>query len=723
MAPRFPSGAASDPVNRVAAPAGGGGTDRNAALRLLRRQLNVADASFRSGQWEAIDALVNRRVRQLVVERTGWGKSTVYFTATRLLRDTGHGPTLIVSPLLALMRNQIEMARRLAVRAVSINSTNRDEWPDLRRDVLGGGADVLLVSPERLANEEFVDEVLLPISTRLGMLVVDEVHCISDWGHDFRPDYRRLNQILRRVPQNIPILGTTATANDRVIEDVRAELGELEVQRGPMMRHTLELATMRLPSQAERLAWLADTLGDLPGTGVIYVLTKRDARQVSDWLHQKGFLVKPYYSDVTHDGYPDSNKYREHLELALDRNEVKALVATTALGMGYDKPDLGFVIHYQAPGSIIAYYQQVGRAGRGIGRALGIMLTGVEDADIHAYFRRSAFPDEASVAAVLEALEAADGLTVRQLEERLNLRYGKIQHVLKVLSVDNPAPLIKDGSHWRRTAAPWSPDRDRIQRLQAQREMEWQQVQDYADESGCLMEFLARALDDPEPGPCGKCAGCLGRPIVPPTISGATVIEANRFLRRSEVPLESRRQVAADAFPEYGFRGNLPATLRAETGRILARWGDAGWGRVIAEQEAAGHFSDRLVEAAAEMIRIRWKPEPLPRWVVAVPSLVRPNLVPDFARRLAGILGLPFVPAVEKVRSNEPQKMQQNRFHQGRNLDGAFRIVGSVPEGSVLLVDDVVDSGWTLTVIAALMRQAGSGPVWPFALATANLGG
>ena len=710
-------------MNRVAAPAGGGGTDRNAALRLLRRQLNVADASFRSGQWEAIDALVNRRVRQLVVERTGWGKSTVYFIATRLLRNSGHGPTLIVSPLLALMRNQIEMARRLAVRAVSINSTNRDEWPDLRRDVLGGGADVLLVSPERLANEEFVDEVLLPISTRLGMLVVDEVHCISDWGHDFRPDYRRLNQILRRVPQNIPILGTTATANDRVIEDVRAELGELEVQRGPMMRHTLELATMRLPSQAERLAWLADTLGDLPGTGVIYVLTKRDANQVSDWLHQKGFLVKPYYSDVSHEDYPDSSKYRERLELALDRNEVKALVATTALGMGYDKPDLGFVIHYQAPGSIIAYYQQVGRAGRGIGRALGIMLTGVEDADIHAYFRRSAFPDEASVAAVLEALEAADGLTVRQLEERLNLRYGKIQHVLKVLSVDNPAPLIKDGSRWRRTAAPWSPDHDRIQRLQAQREAEWREVQDYADESGCLMEFLARALDDPEPGPCGKCAGCLGRPLVAPTISPATVIEANRFLRRSEVPLESPRQVAVDAFAEYGFRGNLPATLRAETGRILARWGDAGWGRVIAEQKAAGHFSDRLVEAAAEMILIRWKPEPLPRWVVAVPSLARPNLVPDFARRLAVELALPFLPAIKKVRPNEPQKMQENRFHQCRNLDGVFRIVGSVPEGPALLVDDVVDSGWTLTVIAALMRQAGSGPVWPFALATANLGG
>ena len=697
-------------------------TDKTVALGLLRRQLGVEDASFRDGQWEAIDALVNRRARQLVVERTGWGKSTVYFIATRLLRDTGHGPTLIVSPLLALMRNQIEMARRLAIRAVSINSTNRNEWPGLRRAVIGGEADVLLVSPERLANEAFVNDVLLPMSERLGMLVVDEVHCISDWGHDFRPDYRRLNQILRRMPRNLPILGTTATANDRVIEDVRVELGELEVQRGPMMRQTLELATMRLPTQAERLAWLAEHLGDLPGTGVIYVLTKRDARYVSDWLNQKGFPARPYYSDVTHEDYPDSSTYRESLELALDRNEIKALVATTALGMGYDKPDLGFVIHYQAPGSIIAYYQQVGRAGRGIGRALGIMMTGEEDAEIHAYFRRSAFPDEASVTEVLKSLEASDGLSVRQLEERLNLRYGKIQHVLKVLSVDNPAPLIKDGPRWRRTVADWSPDRERIQRLHAQREAEWREVQEYLNEPGCLMEFLARALDDPEPRPCGKCAGCLGRPLEAPTTSPAVVIEANRFLRRSEIPLEGPK-LAPDAFPEYGFRGALPATLRAETGRILARWGDAGWGKVVAEGKARGRFGDDLVKAVAEMIRFRWKPEPLPRWVVAVPSLANPSLVPDFARRLAVELALPFVPAIEKIRPNEPQKMQENRFHQCRNLDGAFRIIGPIPEGPVLLVDDVVDSGWTLAVVAALMLQAGSGPVWPVALATASPGG
>ena len=346
-------------------------TDRSTALALLRCQIADDTALFRDGQWEAIDSIVNGRARLLVVQRTGWGKSSVYFIATRMLRDLDQGPTLIVSPLLALMRNQIEAAERLGIRAVTINSTNRDEWQAVQRAVLDDEADAMLVSPERLANDQFVEDVLLPVCARIGLLVVDEVHCISDWGHDFRPDYRRLVNVLQRMPDTVPILGTTATANDRVIADAQAQLGQTAVQRGALMRDTLSLQTIRMPTQAERLAWLADHIDELPGTGIIYTLTRRDAEQVADWLNRcgqarGGVLARPYYSGVTREGYEDSNAYRRRLELALARNELRALVATTALGMGYDKPDLGFVVHYQAPGSIVAYYQQVGRAGRGV---------------------------------------------------------------------------------------------------------------------------------------------------------------------------------------------------------------------------------------------------------------------------------------------------------------------------------------------------------------------
>ena len=696
-------------------------TEKSDALNLLRLATDDQAVDFRHGQWEAIDSLVNKRSRLLVVERTGWGKSSVYFIATRILRNRGRGPTLIVSPLLALMRNQIDAADRLEIRALTINSANREDWPEIQHAVRENEADALLISPERLANDAFVESVLLPVASRIGLLVVDEAHCISDWGHDFRPDYRRLVSVLQRMPGNVPILGTTATANDRVVEDVRAQLGNFAIQRGNLVRRTLALQKMRLPSQVERLAWLADHIDSLPGTGIIYTLTRRDANLVEKWLRNHGISARAYYSGVKSDDFEDSNAYRLHLEQKLLRNEIKALVATTALGMGYDKPDIGFVVHYQAPGSIVAYYQQVGRAGRAIRYAIGVMMSGDEDAAIHEYFRRSSFPEEAWVIAILAALEESDGLTVRQLEEAVNLTRGQIEQVLKFLSVDSPAPVIKFRSKWQRTPVQYRMDHERILRLTEKREVEWQEVQEYLEEKRCLMEFLTQALDDADLQSCGKCTSCLRRPIVELSITRESAIAAALFLRHSELALECNKQVARDAFPEYGFRGNLPDALRAETGRILSRWGDAGWGQLVADDKHRGYFRDELVNAVEEMLNDRWKPSPTPEWVTCVPSRNQPDLVPDYAKRLAAALGLSFEPIVAKIKDNDPQKLQQNRFHQCRNLDGAFAIGCPVPEGPVLLVDDVVDSGWTLTVIAALLRQSGSGPVWPLALATSRM--
>lgn len=698
-------------------------TNKLESLALLRSAVNDQDAEFRDGQWEAIDALVNRRERLLVVERTGWGKSAVYFIATRILRDRGYGLTLIVSPLLALMRNQIEAAERIGIRAVTINSSNRDSWSALQQTIHNDGADTLLISPERLANDEFVENVLLPVADRIGLLVVDEAHCISDWGHDFRPDYRRLVNVLQRMPENMPILGTTATANNRVVQDVRAQLGDIGIQRGSLMRDTLALQNMRLPSQAARLAWLTEHIDALPGTGIIYTLTRRDAEQVANWLCSQGVAALAYFSGVTSDEFENSDTYRQHLEDQLLRNQIKVLVATTALGMGYDKPDLGFVVHYQAPGSIVAYYQQVGRAGRAIAYAVGILMSGYEDDAIHEYFRQSAFPSESWVETILNVLEGSDGLTIRQLEGAVNLKYGQLEQALKFLSVENPAPVIKDGSLWQRTPVPYHMDHKRLRHLTGQRIIEWQEMQRYLEEDGCLMRFLAMALDDENPQPCGRCSSCLGRPVVKPFFSHTKAVSAARFLRQSEIELKCKRRVPAGAFIEYDLGGNLAQELRAETGRILSRWGDAGWGQIVADDKHRGHFRDGLVTAVVEMVQDRWQPAPPPAWVTCVPSRTHRTLVPDFAQRLATALRLPFRPIVTKTGDNEPQKTQQNSFHQCRNLDGVFRIDASVPQGAVLLLDDIVDSGWTMTVIAALLRQAGSGPVWPVALATASAGG
>ncbi|MEL0169940.1 MAG: RecQ family ATP-dependent DNA helicase [Pseudomonadaceae bacterium] len=691
---------------------------RDDAERLLKVAIGNAAAVFRDGQWEAIDALVNQRKKMLVVQRTGWGKSSVYFISTRILRDRGLGPTIIISPLLALMRNQIEAAGRLDIKAVTINSTNTHEWEQARQAVLADQVDCLLISPERLSNEGFMETILQPIADRIGLMVIDEAHCISDWGHDFRPDYRRIVNILRFLPANTPVLGTTATANDRVVRDIQAQFGDIQIVRGTLTRESLALQNLRMPDQASRLAWLVQTIPTLPGTGILYTLTQRDSEQVARWLRTNGISAASYHSDVVHPEFDSSDQYRQHLEDELLANNIKVLVATTALGMGYDKPDLGFVIHYQAPGSIVAYYQQVGRAGRAIDYSLGLLVSGEEDEKIHAFFRRSAFPPAGQVRHLLGVLASHDGLTLRDLEEHSNLAHGQIEKILKLLSVENPAPLIKIASKWYRTPVPYELDEERIAQLTLLREQEWQQVQAYLNEPGCLMAFLRSALDDPEHEPCGKCANCLGKALVSGAVDSKLVHEAASFIRHAEFPIKPKKQVAKGGFQYYGFPTNLPPQLQAEEGRVLSQWRDGGWGELAADGKEQSHFDDALVAAMAEMIRARWQPEPMPTWLCCVPSLGHPTLVPDFARRLAAALGLPFVECVSKVRQNEPQKWQNNRFHQCRNLDGVFAVSEGILSGPVLLVDDMIDSGWTMTVIAALLRRAGSGPVYPLAISS-----
>ena len=691
---------------------------RTQALQHLRQATACSKIDFRDGQWEAIDHIVNQRGKVLCVQRTGWGKSMVYFVSARLMRAEGAGVTLIISPLLALMRNQIEAARRLGLRALTVNSTNRDDWDHVRDELLADQVDLLLISPERLANDEFVGSTLQPIAARIGLLVIDEAHCISDWGHDFRPDYRRIGQVLARLPVNISVLATTATANRRVEQDVAAQLGgTVEIQRGPLVRESLALQNMHMPGPADRLAWMADQIPQLPGSGIVYTLTIRDADRVAEWLRQNNVEAHAYHKDI-----PVEQKLK--LEQALLANEVKCLVATTALGMGYDKPDLTFVIHYQTPGNVVAYYQQVGRAGRAIPVAYGVLLSGEEDDEINEYFRESAFPSEWQVTRILDALEAADeGLKVREIERAVNLRQSQIEKVLKLLVVEPMSPVLRIEGSWYRTPNPYQLDRQRIAHLTAQREAEWGQMKRYLANERCLMQFLADALDDSNAQACGKCAVCLGRAVLPLELQRNTHINAQRFVRHSEMPLELKKQWDIEALALYqsvfGWRGlNIPAQLRGEEGRVLSRWGEPVWGELVSRGKAQGHFDDELVDASVDLIRNRWGAVAPVAWVTCIPSSRHPNLVPDFAARLAAALGVPFRAVIEKSRETGPQKNMENRFHQCHNLDGAFTIRPEAgTDEAVLLIDDVVDSAWTLTLAAALLRQTGTAVVYPFALA------
>jgi ATP-dependent DNA helicase RecQ len=622
------------------------------------------------------------------------------------------------------MRNQIEAAERIGVRAITINSTNQDEWGAIKERILGDQVDVMLISPERLANDQFIEQILLPVGQRIGLMVVDEAHCISDWGHDFRPDYRRIVNILRQIPPNIPILGTTATANERVVQDVCEQLGDIQTLRGPLARESLALQNIRLKDKAARLAWLVEQMPNLTGTGIIYALTRRDTQQAADWLARNGIDAAAYYSDVQHPNFPDSDTYRRHLEDRLLNNQLKVLVATTALGMGYDKPDLGFVIHYQAPSSVVAYYQQVGRAGRAIEHARGILLSGREDEEIHEFFWKSAFPSERFVSKILNVLGESDGLSIYQLQDKVNLRMTQIEQALKFLRVENPSPVLWDNSRWYRTAIDYRMDHERIAFLTDRRVMEWQQIQKYIDHEGCLMQFLRQELDDRDGYDCGKCENCAPQSALKTTFSREKAQEAIDFLKRNEMMLFPKKLFPKDTFPIYGFNGNLVRqNLDSSVGRILSRWEDAGWGKLVADEKHAGHFGTELVNATCSMILERWKPEAFPKWVTCVPSLNHTDLVPEYAKQVAERLGLPFYEAVVKTRNNEPQKLQNNRYHQCRNLDGVFEIDGEIPDEPVLLIDDIVDSGWTLTVVGALLRRAGCGQVYPMALATTAGGG
>lgn len=682
------------------------------ALELLRLGTRQPHANFREGQEEAIRHVVEGRGPLLLVQKTGWGKSNVYFIAAKLLREASQGPALLISPLLALMRNQIEAAERMGVRAVTINSDNKDEWDAVESQIRSDSIDVLLISPERLANQSFVQDVLALVSDRVALLVIDEAHCISDWGHDFRPDYRRIERIIGTLPPNLRLLGTTATANDRVLEDLRDILGSrLTVQRGGLARPSLLLQSIRLPNQAQRLAWLAERLREVRGSGIIYTLTVRDAEQVAAWLRSRGFTVEAYTGQT--------GERRPELERALLDNRVKALAATTALGMGFDKPDLAFVFHYQAPGSVIHYYQQVGRAGRALDAAYGVLLSGEEDTDITSYFIRTAFPTRREVADVLGALdEEADGRTVQELTHRANISPGRIRSTLKLLSLESPSPIALDGRRWQLVAteltdAFW----ERVERLTALRYREQAQMQEYVDLPAGHMEFLIDALD-------GE-SSALTPPRIEPlsrTVDPRLVREAVAFLRRTDFQIEPRKRWPVGGRRDVQRSLQIPEDLQAEPGRALCLWGDAGWGDLVRHGKYQDQrFADELVDACATLVR-EWMPAPAPTWVTVIPSRRRPTLVPDFAERLAKTLGLPFHVVLGRTQDHREQKEMENSAYQARNVWESLVVSSAPPPGPVLLVDDIVDSRWTMTVAAYKLRSDGSDEIFPMALSLAGGG-
>ncbi|MGW3174805.1 RecQ family ATP-dependent DNA helicase [Streptomyces sp. NPDC001153] len=691
-------------------------------------------ARLREDQWRAIEALVAERRRALVVQRTGWGKSAVYFVATSLLRARGSGPTVIVSPLLALMRNQVEAAARAGIHARTINSSNTEEWDAVQAEIAAGQVDVLLVSPERLNNPDFRDQVLPKLSAATGLLVVDEAHCISDWGHDFRPDYRRLRTMLGDLPPGVPVLATTATANARVTADVAEQLGtggtsDALVLRGPLDRESLSLGVLRLPDAAHRMAWLADHLDDLPGSGIVYTLTVAAAEEVTAFLRQRGHTVASYTGKT-------ENADRQQAEDDLLANRVKALVATSALGMGFDKPDLGFVVHLGSPSSPIAYYQQVGRAGRGVEHAEVLLLPGKEDEAIWQYFASLAFPSEELVRRTLDVLARADGpLSLPALEPLVELRRSRLETMLKVLDVDGAVHRVKGG--WIATGHPWSYDTERYAWVARQRAAEQEAMRAYASTTECRMEFLQRQLDDEGAKPCGRCDNCAGPRFTADT-STAAVDAARSDLGRAGVEVEPRRMWPT-GLPAIGIdlKGRIPAGEQASSGRALGRLSDIGWGNrlrpLLAPQAPDTAVPDDVARAVVGVLA-DWAKGPggwtsgvsdaqaRPVGVVTVASRTRPLLIHSLGARIAEVGRLPLLGSVEYA-EDVPWVSRSNSAQRLKALDGALTVPPALAsaltaaDGPVLLVDDFTETGWTLAVAARLLRRSGARTVLPLVLA------
>ena len=694
------------------------------AIALLRQLTGNPESTFRDDQWDVIDALVNRGEHLLLIQRTGWGKSAVYFISAKLLRGRGRGPTVIVSPLLSLMRNQVLAGRRMGLRIGALHSGTGHWFDEFRRGIQDDTIDILLVSPERFANERFRREILPLLEQRMGMLVIDEAHCVSNWGHDFRFDYLRLAGIADHLLRGSPLLATTATVNNRAVDDIQSQLGSLRTIRGPLIRENLALQVLPPMTVAERLAWIAAILPTLPGQGIVYTLTKHDAETVAAWLLHCGIDASPYHASIGLGGH--TNSARSDLEDRFTRGDLRVLVATDALGMGYDNPGIRFVIHFQTPPSMLTYYQQVGRAGRGPAEAIGILMAGPEDEEIHERFRANSLPTIDERAWVVAALREIEPAPASRLIPLVNMSEARINHTLRFLSVQESPLVSVDGETWTSNPVVWDTTYgSKRDALIATRRQEWDEIQHYRQTTReCQMRALLRGVHDSATvRACGRCANCLSKPIVPAAIDRELQVEAERFLFRPDpVPIPPRIRIPKGGLPTYGFAGTIASSMLAQEGRALTRWGHLGLGPLVGSGKRSGWFDDELVEAAVMFLNDAWQPNPSPRWVTCVPSLRHPDLVPELARRIAERCELPFLQATAKVRDVQPQKLQDNEVHQCRNLDGVFEIAGAIPDGPVLLVDDMVDSGWTFTVLAMLLRRAGSGPVFPFALATTKPG-
>ena len=686
---------------------------KNKCLKLLK-EIVSKDAQFRYQQFESIILLLETK-KLLLVQKTGWGKSIIYFLVTRLLKEQNKGLTLIISPLLSLTRNQVDMAKKAGLNAAKINSNNKDDWDTIIDELKENKYDVLFITPERLANNYFKENVRNLLIEKTFMVVVDEAHCISDWGHDFRPDYQRIIEFTDKLKEDTLLLATTATASERVIEDINEYFAyDMEILRGPLIRDSLKMQVVNLKSRHFRLAWLAEHVNKMDGSGIIYCLTKRDCNQVASWLRRYNIDALEYYSGLDNDS---NDEIRIERENKLINNDVKVLVATVALGMGFDKPDISFVVHYQNPSNIVNYYQQIGRAGRAIEEAYIIIFKGEEEKEINDYFINEAFPDEYELENIYNVIkDNPEGIRFNSILKYVDIKYNRLKKCIKQLDVKNHIYKNNDNKYYV-SDNDWEKDEQKNNSIRYQRKKEFEKMKELLITKDCYMKFISKELGDKYSYECGNCTNCIGEKYFKETVRRDYLEDAKEYLKINSNEIKPRKFWPAGIVSDN--RRKINNEFINQPGKFLSLYNDGGLGDLVKEDKYKNkYFRDELVEESAKILLKDKEIIEKIKWITSVPSNNHPYLVKSFSKRLSKKIGIPYLEIIQKKKSRKKQKELKNSYHKCKNVLESFYIEGEIINEPFLLIDDIVDSGWSLTVCGYKLRQSCSGEVYPFALAS-----
>jgi len=662
--------------------------NRKEAEQLLKRTFNFSN--FYDEQWLTIEKILNGE-RVLLIERTGYGKSLCFqFPATIF-----PGTTVIFSPLIALMRDQVKKLTTLGIPAKCVNSEQTpEENSQTIKEAIQGTVKILYIAPERQENNEWIDATR---QMNLSMVVVDEAHCISVWGHDFRPAFKRIVNLVNLLPKGLPVLATTATATKRVEQDIARQIGNnITIIRGNLMRENLHLFVIKVSSEDEKLIWLGKNLNQIRGSGIIYTGTRVETETYSKWFEYLNISCTGYNAGL--DGTS-----RIEIENGFMTNKWKCIISTNALGMGIDKPDIRFIIHTQFPQSPIHYYQEIGRAGRDGKPSFIILLYNPKDRDLPEAFIEGGRPPLKKYEKVINAAKQ-ELLGEKELMKKTNLKQNQIRVIKADLIEQGIIREVMIGKNKKYEFVPNSKPLDpkTFEELRDAKLNDLDKMIEYAETGGSRMKFLCDYLGDNASHSFSNCDNTGLTKIVPSVSSEWT---------------DKLREFRENYFPELQAESKNSNNVN---GVAASYYGDSNVGAAIhrSKYENGGDFPDFLLRLFLKAYRKKFGQEKFDL-IVYVPPTVSGELVKNFAIRVSEVLQIPISHGLIKSKATREQKIFENTILKADNVIDAFTFdnPNQLSGKRILLIDDIFDSGATIKEVGKLLTKFGAIKIAPVVIA------